>query len=312
MQSGRRGQIGVTIGICAYNEAQNIGKLLQALLDQRTEVARIEEVLVVASGCTDGTLEIVEAFHDNHEAVQLFTEKERRGKASAINEILPRAKGEVVILESADTIPRPNSVEFLVRPFADPTVGVVAARPVPVDDDGSFWVDVGRALWDLHHEVCLLAPKTGEMFAFRPVFAGIPGGIGADEDWIRNMVEKKGYKVLYEPAAIVCNSSPKSLDEFLKQRVRCNIQELHQSRQSSFVTPTWQTGVMVNALLGYLRQARGDTLAFLSLSSLEFLARFYSLLRVRVRQTDLGIWERLPSTKSLDPSEALDDNREGA
>ena len=125
MTSERPGQIGVTVGICAYNEEKNIGNLLKALSDQRTQVARVDEILVVASGCTDRTPEIVEAFQDGQDDIQLLIESERRGKVSAINEILRRAQGDVVILEGADTIPSPQTVELLTRPFTDPSIGIV-------------------------------------------------------------------------------------------------------------------------------------------------------------------------------------------
>ena len=44
------------VGIMAYNEEANIGHLLQALLVQKTEKVVIDEIVVVASGCTDGVL----------------------------------------------------------------------------------------------------------------------------------------------------------------------------------------------------------------------------------------------------------------
>jgi len=51
--------IKVSIGIMAYNEEANIGRLLARLLEQRTQKVKIEKILVVASGCTDRTEDIV-------------------------------------------------------------------------------------------------------------------------------------------------------------------------------------------------------------------------------------------------------------
>ncbi|MFQ5884529.1 MAG: glycosyltransferase [Thermoplasmata archaeon] len=295
----RQREIPVTIGICAYNEELNIGKILRALLEQRTRVANIQEILVVASGCSDRTPQIVESLAESDGRIKLILQEKREGKASAINEVLRNARGEVIVLESADTIPGGEALETLVRPFADSNVGVAAARPVPVDDRSTFWGAVAHVLWDLHHEVSLQVPKTGEMFAFRPVLETIPDGVGADEDWIRYRVEGKGYTVVYEPAALVYNAGPKALDEFLKQRVRCDIQELYQSRESSFITPTWRTRLIVNAFLRYLRRKEANALALLVLSLLELLARTYSVVRVGLRPVDLSVWEELPSTKSV-------------
>ena len=48
----------VTVGICAYNEGINIGPLLNNIL-YRQSLPAGSEVLVVCSGCTDDTVEIV-------------------------------------------------------------------------------------------------------------------------------------------------------------------------------------------------------------------------------------------------------------
>ena len=45
----------VSILVPAHNEARNIENLLDSLLAQETHDARIIEIVVVASGCTDET-----------------------------------------------------------------------------------------------------------------------------------------------------------------------------------------------------------------------------------------------------------------
>ena len=51
-----------SVGIMAYNEEANIGQLLKALVTQRTSAVTLSEIVVVASGCTDGTQAIVKAW----------------------------------------------------------------------------------------------------------------------------------------------------------------------------------------------------------------------------------------------------------
>src|SRR5579863_3055303 len=52
-------RIGCSIGIMAYNEEANIASTLQAVLAQTGPSIIINEVIVVASGCTDRTVPIV-------------------------------------------------------------------------------------------------------------------------------------------------------------------------------------------------------------------------------------------------------------
>src|SRR6266700_850468 len=53
--------IGCSIGIMAYNEEANIARTLKSVLEQTGPSIRIDEVIVVASGCTDRTVPIVAA-----------------------------------------------------------------------------------------------------------------------------------------------------------------------------------------------------------------------------------------------------------
>ena len=52
----------LSIGIMAYNEEANIGRLLSSLLDQNLTQANLTEIFVVASGCTDRTEKIVDIY----------------------------------------------------------------------------------------------------------------------------------------------------------------------------------------------------------------------------------------------------------
>ena len=51
-----------SVGIAAYNDEANIGKLLAVLLAQELCSVEITEIIVVASGCTDRTVPIAEGY----------------------------------------------------------------------------------------------------------------------------------------------------------------------------------------------------------------------------------------------------------
>src|SRR5260221_662080 len=55
------GCAGCSVGIMAHNEEANIGRTIHAVLHQHGPSVRIEEVIVVASGCTDRTVPLVAA-----------------------------------------------------------------------------------------------------------------------------------------------------------------------------------------------------------------------------------------------------------
>ena len=106
----------VTLGITAYNEEKNIGKLLDMLLKEKF-LFNQKEIIIVASGCTDRTPEIVEKLASENKKIKLVLEGKRNGKASAINIILKKAKGDVIVFICADNLPRINSINKIVEKF---------------------------------------------------------------------------------------------------------------------------------------------------------------------------------------------------
>src|SRR5579872_999725 len=103
-------RIGCSIGIMAYNEEANIGRTLQSVLAQTGPSICINEVIVVASGCTDRTVPIVTEMATQEGRIRLFVQEKREGKASAINLFLKQATSPVVILIGADVIPETSAI----------------------------------------------------------------------------------------------------------------------------------------------------------------------------------------------------------
>jgi glycosyltransferase involved in cell wall biosynthesis len=103
----------LTVGICAFNEEKNIGKLLANVLVEQN-LPTESEILVVCSGCTDNTIEIANHFASQDSRVKIILESERKGKASAINKIFNNATGEVLLFISADALPYKASFQELL------------------------------------------------------------------------------------------------------------------------------------------------------------------------------------------------------
>ncbi|MGH7439899.1 MAG: glycosyltransferase, partial [Polyangiaceae bacterium] len=78
----------VSVVVPAYNEAANIRQLLNSLLEQQTRAARIVEILVVASGCTDGTADLAREVGRGRPGVHVHVQERRAGKVAAINAYL--------------------------------------------------------------------------------------------------------------------------------------------------------------------------------------------------------------------------------
>ena len=208
-----------TVGVFAYNEAHNVRRTLHALLSQQLDQVELAEIIVIASGCTDGTVELAEEIANTYPIVTVDVEPTRSGKAAAIKRLTKIARGEIIVLVGADTLPAPTALENLVSPFASPEVGMTGARVIPLNNPGRFLGFSVQMLWHVHHQLAVRRPKLGELVAFRNVVE-IPEDTSTDEPAIEALITAKGYRLAYAPTAVVYNRGPETFRDFLNQRRR--------------------------------------------------------------------------------------------
>jgi len=128
LMSGQLQTAKVSVGICAHNEEANIDQALSAVLAQAKTVGDYE-ILVVASGCTDRTVEIVKNLAKKEAGISLIVEKERNGKANALNVLFQNLHGEVYVQVDADVLPGVGAIHTLLERLGDPKVGAASALP---------------------------------------------------------------------------------------------------------------------------------------------------------------------------------------
>lgn len=227
----------VSIGVMAYNEAANIGALLDALLAQENGKQFIREIIVVSSGSIDATESIVRQYIERDDRIKLLVQKERLGKASAVNLFLSISKSDILVLQSADTIPLPQTLSALLAPFCDPQVGMTGGQPLP-DETLTGAVPFGVSfMWKCHHLRNLERPeypKLGELIAFRKVFTEIYSKTAVDEAEIEALIHREGLRRVYCPAALVLNGGPARLREFARQRFRVHLGNIDLCRRTGY------------------------------------------------------------------------------
>lgn len=127
----------VSVCVVAWNAAGHLAACLDAL--PAAFRTRSHEVLVVDNGSTDDTATVL---RERPHAVVLRNPG-NLGITPARNQALDRARGRVILMLDADTIPLPGSVDRLVGYLDEhPEVGVVGARLL--DPDGTIQLSCRR------------------------------------------------------------------------------------------------------------------------------------------------------------------------
>jgi biofilm PGA synthesis N-glycosyltransferase PgaC len=292
--------IQVSVGVCAYNEEGNIKQCLESITNQVLHDFNIAEIVVVSSASTDSTDQIVRDYTSIDPRVKLVNQQTREGKSSAVNLFMREAVGDVLVLVNADNRLEEDTLNHLISPFMEEGIGMTGGHPVPVNSKDTLVGFAVYMLWDMHHRLSLISPKTGELVAFRNLDMQISPGINTDEDWIRMETEKKGLVTAYVPEALVRNKGPETLHDFWAQRTRVNIGEKYMKRRYQFEVPTWQGEYLFPSFLSFIKDNRRNLGKAIAAMSIEAMSRIFSSIYVAFDRGDPYIWEMVSSTKKLD------------
>ncbi len=298
-----------TVVVPAHNEEHNIGPLLGRILAESAIFGwLLDDVIVVASGCTDATVERALAFAGERAPVRILVQEQREGKASAINVGLAAARHDLIVLVSSDVMPVLGAISALLDRLDDETVGVVGCHPVPLNDESTFAGFATHLLWRLHHRISETAavPKCGEMIAFRrsagggPLVPSIPVDSAVDEVSIQAVIATAGLRSAYAPQAIVRNWGPSSLRDCFRQRRRINAGHILSARQG--YSPITMRGSVILRFALRDRQALRHPGRLATVALLEVAARAFGRLDV-ARGRSHAVWQIARSTKRPIPQE---------
>lgn len=297
-----RTRIRCSIGVTAHNEEANIGELLTALRNQLLHEVAISEIIVVASGCTDNTIPIVEAHMAQDPRIHLLVQPQREGKTSAVNLFLKHAHEDICVVESGDTLPNETAIEYMVRMFADPSVGMTGAQKVPVNTPDHIIGYLSHLRLRMEHQLCLEIPRLGELIAFRKVFEQIPPDVAMDEAFVEALVIKRGLEVRYAPEAVVFNMGPQTVGDFVKQRRRNHAGHLHLKRRYGYAVSSLDSQTVGRIALQQVWGAVRLIWVLAILAGVEVVARLLGACDYYLRGRRRDVWDIAWTPRQLEHS----------
>lgn len=160
-----RGSVSVVLAI--HNEAHHLPRKIASLF--RMEGAdQIVEVLLGSDGSTDETAATVAALNDPR--IRLIEFRDRRGKPAILNDLIPQATGEFILLTDARQEFDPAFLTEALANFADDHVGVVSGELVFRTEGTQSTAAEGIGLYWRYEKFLRNAESR---------FRGVPGATGA-------------------------------------------------------------------------------------------------------------------------------------
>ena len=217
----------ITVLISAYNEAEDIEETLRNKINLAYPKEKLE-IIVISDGSTDDTDKIAGKYEKS--GVRLIRQDPRSGKTAALNIAVPQASGEILVFSDANSIYETDALQRLAENFNDPEVGYVTGKMIYTMPNGNVIGDGCSAYMRYENFLREFETNIGSII-------GVDGGIDAvrkelyqpmNPDQLPDLilplrVIEKGYRVVYEPNAILKEESLSSTKDEYKMRVRVSL-----------------------------------------------------------------------------------------
>jgi len=251
----------VTVIIAAYNERNHIAGTIDNKIAQDYPEDKLD-IIVVSDGSTDGTDDIVQGYACGR--VHFLRQQPRQGKTAALNMAIGHARGDIIVYSDANSIYQKDSIRQLVSAFSDPAVGYVTGKMIYTHADGSP-IGTGCSAY-MHYENFIRDQES----RFNSI-VGVDGGIDAirkslyrpmNPDQLPDFVLplsviEQGFRVVYEPRAILNEAALSEQGAEYRMRVRVSLRALWALRDkrrllNPFKFPLFSWQLISHKLLRYL------------------------------------------------------------
>jgi poly-beta-1,6-N-acetyl-D-glucosamine synthase len=228
-------KISLTVGIPAYNEERNIGKLIQNINSQKGQSFIIDKIFIISDGSVDNTVSEASKFKN----VIIIDDGKRKGKALRINEIFQLAQSELVIILDADIALKEDAFKQLIQPFFKASDIMLVSGTLSPIRPKTLAGTLSFVAFDLWQNAIEMAENNemyhcgGPLRAFKKPFYKnfIFPAITADDVYPYFVCKQMNYQFAYIKNALGFYKLPATITDFKKQQKRfLESESVHENR----------------------------------------------------------------------------------
>ncbi|MDI9644738.1 MAG: glycosyltransferase family 2 protein [Candidatus Verstraetearchaeota archaeon] len=222
----------ISVVVPVKGEERVVGRLLDTLL-ALDYPGENYEILVVEDGSTDRTAEICREYASRHHPrIRFFQKPTSDGKPSALNYVLPHARGEILAFFDADSVPEPDALRNAAEYFREEKAAAVQGRTLSINSHESMLtrlLSYEEAVWceaylrgkDLLNLFVNLRGSC--QFIRRDALEKVNGfderSLSEDVEISARLTEN-GYVIRYAPEVRSWQEAPSTITRLFKQRTR--------------------------------------------------------------------------------------------
>ncbi len=220
-----------SIVVPVKNEENVIGRLLGAL-SRLNYPANKKEIVIVEDGSTDSTFDICTKYAKEHADVKILHRPFSNGKPSALNFGLENAKGDIIAMFDADSVPDADVLIAACSYFEDPAVAAVQGKTLSINSKENMltqFISYEDAVWceaylrgkDVLNLFVHL--KGSCQFIRRGILEKLEGfneTVLSEDMEISARLTENHYKIRYASDVVAWQESPSDLKTLFKQRTR--------------------------------------------------------------------------------------------
>lgn len=208
----------ISIIITAFKEPETIGRAIESFLKQSIQ----EKYELIVSAPDKETLDVAKKY----KKVKLFKDP-GKGKSLALNMLLKKCKGNILILTDGDVYVSENSVNEILKEFEDEKVGCVTGKPTPAEDRKTKYGYWANFLFDAAHKMRSKSKNqktflecSGYLWAFRNhIIESFPLDV-AEDTIVPYFFWEKGFRIGYAEKALVYVKNVDNWKEWVSQKIR--------------------------------------------------------------------------------------------
>lgn len=186
-----------------YNEFETLRPAIDAVL----AIDRVDELIVVDDGSTDGTRDLYPVIATLDDRIRIFMHEQNQGKGAAVRTGFDKATGDILLIQDADLEYDPRDYPVLVRPIEEERAAVVYGSRFRGGPTKTmfFWHMVGNKFLTLVTNIVYNTILTDMETCYKVFRADVIRGIplrskGFEfEPEITSKVLKRGYRIYEVP-----------------------------------------------------------------------------------------------------------------